>query len=162
MVHPVGQKNWADHNHRENQRVRATNAKRWSEWKKRFARWNNSRPHGALWFIEAGAKKIGRITTAGQFSEFVLPTPNYNFSGIAAGPDGALWFTALGGNKIGRITTAGEFSEFVLPAPNSRPYGITAGPDGAVWFTEKSPNESSGGKIGRIARFFIVADAGKE
>ena len=30
-------------------------------------------PDGALWFTEQRAKKIGRITTSGQFTEYQLP-----------------------------------------------------------------------------------------
>src|SRR5262249_51228760 len=53
---------------------------------------------GALWFTEAGANKIGRITTTGVIAEFVIPTAGSNPQGIASGPDGALWFTEFGGN----------------------------------------------------------------
>ena len=37
--------------------------------------------------------KIGRITTAGAFTEYPIPTASSNPEGITAGPDGALWFT---------------------------------------------------------------------
>jgi virginiamycin B lyase len=33
-------------------------------------------PDGALWFTAHGRHKIGRITTTGEFTEFLLPTPN--------------------------------------------------------------------------------------
>jgi streptogramin lyase len=57
---------------------------------------------GNLWFIEPG--KIGRITSAGQISEFPMPTPSSNPGGITTGPDDALWFTEYQSNKIGRLT----------------------------------------------------------
>jgi virginiamycin B lyase len=62
-------------------------------------------PDGALWFTETIANKIGRITTSGELSEFLLPVPNSLPSGITAGPDGALWFTGSDNNTgmIGRI-----------------------------------------------------------
>jgi virginiamycin B lyase len=110
-------------------------------------------PDGALWFTELSGNKIGRITTAGAISEFLIPTPNSGPFGITAGPDGALWFTEHAGNKIGRITTTGEFSEFVIPTPNSRAFGITAGSDGAVWFTEYFGN-----KIGQITTTGTVTE----
>ena len=44
-------------------------------------------PDGALWFNEAAANKIGRITLQGDVTEF--PTPDATF-GIATGPDGNL------------------------------------------------------------------------
>jgi virginiamycin B lyase len=67
-------------------------------------------PDGALWFTETFADKIGRITTTGELSEFLLPTPNSNPTGITAGPDGAVWFTESDntGGKIGRIVRTNE------------------------------------------------------
>ena len=105
-------------------------------------------PDGALWFTLTNAPygSIGRITLAGAFTEFPVPTVLANPRQITAGPDGALWFTQAGGNRIGRITTSGQISEFQIPTPGSGPLGgIVAGPDGAVWFTEGLAN-----KIGRI------------
>src|SRR5689334_6423595 len=46
---------------------------------------------GAVWFVETGASKIGRITTSGQLTEFVIPTPNSFPRGITVGPDGEIW-----------------------------------------------------------------------
>jgi len=123
-------------------------------------------PDSALWFTEANANKIGRITTGGSVSEFTLPTAQINpcptssfvpgapFA-IAAGPDGALWFTEVCDNKIGRITTSGTVSLFTIPSANSDPSGIAAGPDGALWFTENTASScqgclSAGNTIGRI------------
>src|SRR5262245_18799499 len=58
-------------------------------------------PDGNLWFTEADANRIGRITPAGVVTEFSAGiTPNSQPSGITAGPDGNLWFTEAG--KIGR------------------------------------------------------------
>jgi streptogramin lyase len=33
-------------------------------------------PDGALWFTENGGGKIGRITTVGAVSEYIIPTAN--------------------------------------------------------------------------------------
>jgi virginiamycin B lyase len=44
-------------------------------------------PDGALWFTETYVNKIGRITTTGELSEFILPTPNSHPFAITAGPD---------------------------------------------------------------------------
>jgi virginiamycin B lyase len=107
-------------------------------------------PDGALWFTEEApsANKIGRITTAGSFSEFPVTTPAPSTSTgpaeITMGPDGRLWFTEFGASKIGAITTGGVISEWSLPS-GSEPDGITAGPDGRLWFTEPGSN-----KIGAI------------
>ena len=102
-------------------------------------------PDGNLWFTDLGSNRIGRITTSGTITEFVVPTAGSDPGGIAAGPDGNLWFTENSGNKIGRITPSGTITEFPVPTSGSSPGWITAGPDGNVWFTE-----NSGNKIGRI------------
>jgi streptogramin lyase len=103
-----------------------------------------SGPDGALWFTEYYGNKIGRVTTAGVFTEFPIPTVSGYPYGIAVGSDGALWFTE-NANKIGRITTAGAITEFPIAGNMSYSSAIAAGPDGNLWFTE-----NPGNKIGRI------------
>jgi virginiamycin B lyase len=109
---------------------------------------------GALWFTEADANNVGRITTDGVITEFPIPTAFSDPVGITLGPDGALWFAESGANKpsgkIGRITTAGAITEFPVPTPGSLLWGITTGPDGALWFGEGIPGQPVTGKIGRI------------
>lgn len=110
-------------------------------------------PDGAIWFTEPGGAPhdaIGRITTAGVATEFLIPTAASDPLYIAAGPDGAMWFTEVAGNTIGRIAMDGSIAEFPLAAVpfgnGSRgPHGIAAGPDGALWFAELYANQ-----IGRI------------
>ena len=129
-------------------------------------------PDGNLWFITDRATpgsfpatilavSIGRITTAGVFTEFPITTPGAYPSDITSGPDGALWFTenTSSGPRIGRITTDGVITDFpagsiyIIPG-NERIGNITAGPDGALWFTETSSSDGSPfhvrGGIGRI------------
>jgi virginiamycin B lyase len=60
-------------------------------------------PDGALWFTEYGAGKIGRVTTAGTFTEYAIPTRNAKPQGLAFARDGKLWFVESGANRIGRI-----------------------------------------------------------
>jgi virginiamycin B lyase len=90
-------------------------------------------PDGALWFTEA-VGKIGRVTTAGEITEFHLDV-GLSRGAIALGPDGALWFAE--GESVGRMTSAGDSQTFTAVI-GGNPYqvaGITAGPDGALWFT---------------------------
>jgi streptogramin lyase len=92
-----------------------------------------SGPDGNLWFTKDEDPHIGRITTSGTVTEFLVPTdsaPRY----ITAGPDGNVWFTKPD-DKIGRITTSGVVTEFATPTSNVWPHRIAAGPDGNVWFT---------------------------
>src|SRR5712671_2776659 len=86
-------------------------------------------PDSAMWFTDGTGLRVGRITTAGEITEFPMPIPPPGgFSGapfrITAGPDGALWFTAQLSGNIRRITTAGVITEF---PSGTLPYGITTG-----------------------------------
>ncbi|MGC9952261.1 MAG: hypothetical protein ABSF64_38450 [Bryobacteraceae bacterium] len=108
-------------------------------------------PDGALWFTEPDGAKIGRITVAGQITEFPLPPSGANPAGIAV-LHGLLWF-AEGTNQIGSITTAGVITEYPVPTADSHPTGIAAGPDGALWFTE-----NYGNNIGRITKAGVVTE----
>src|SRR5215475_11031604 len=105
-------------------------------------------PDGAMWFVEALANKIGRITAAGEITEYTPPNAP---QAIVAGPDEALWFTEPSVRQIGRITTRGVISEFALPCCGS-PSHIAAGPDGALWFTQNT------NKIGRITTGGVVSE----
>jgi virginiamycin B lyase len=116
---------------------------------------------GALWFTDVGwyfagrsrsrglPGKIGRITAAGAFSGYVLPSPYGDPHAITTGPDGALWFIAehdVDTEDIARMTTSGAFAFYATAAGNA--YSIATGPDGALWFTDNSTGGS--GKLGRI------------
>ncbi|HEU5438261.1 MAG TPA: hypothetical protein VFU88_03140, partial [Ktedonobacterales bacterium] len=92
-------------------------------------------PDGALYFIEDGQGKIGRIAPGGTITEMALPA-GANASGIAFGSDGALWFTDSSANTVGRLTLQGQATEYALPVIDSQPSSITLGSDGALWFTE--------------------------
>lgn len=109
-------------------------------------------PDGALWFTEPGLDRIGRITTSGVVTQFILAAGSMP-TGITAGPDGNLWFTETFGNNIGRITTLGTVTEFPVPTGGGYPMHITSGPDGNLWFTE-----ALGNKIGRITTSGVVTD----
>lgn len=97
-------------------------------------------PDGAMWFVENGTGKVGRITMTGEFTEFDAPGEN-DLHSIIAGPDGALWYTDRAPNKLGRITTTGNFLEIDIPTPGSLPAIIKTGPDGALWFAEYAGNQ---------------------
>ncbi len=116
-------------------------------------------PDGALYFAQMGngANTLGRMTTAGQYSDFHIPVPEGSppgdFAGrlildVAAGPDGGIWATpdGLGTiNVIRRIDPAtGGVSEFDLGASPGPGNKIAVGPDGALWLT-------STGELVRVA-----------
>jgi virginiamycin B lyase len=72
-------------------------------------------PDGAVWFTQGSTNRIGRITPAGQITEYPVPTAVSVPSGgygplttsnpvaLVTGADGALWFTQLDCNRIGRL-----------------------------------------------------------
>jgi streptogramin lyase len=95
--------------------------------------------NGYVWFAELDDDAIGRISPAGQVTEYPLPGSFQEPRGIAAGPNGTVWFTQTGSHTgsegIGRITASGGITEFALP-DGSLPFGIAMGPDGNMWFTE--------------------------
>jgi streptogramin lyase len=112
-----------------------------------------SGPDGNLWFTESISNKIGRITIAGVYSEFSVPSANSFPFLIIAGPDGNLWFTEMLSNKIGRITPAGAITEFTIPTTVTFPAAITVGPDGNLWFIEGGRHN-----IGRITTNGVITE----
>ena len=105
-----------------------------------------SGPDGNLWFTDTGSSQIGKITPAGEVTEYSGIRPSAvsirpGLQGITTGPDGNLWFAETEVGRIGKITPAGEITEY---DSNAIPFGITGGPDGNVWFTD---GEDGFGKI---------------
>ncbi len=94
--------------------------------------------------VHRAGNAIGRITPAGQVTEYPLPTADSLPNAIAAGPDGNLWFVETNTDQVGRITPSGAVTEFPIPAQRA-PDGIAAGPDGNLWFALGGAND-----IGRI------------
>ena len=96
---------------------------------------------------------IGRLTTAGKYTEFPISVKYADAGGIATGPDGALWFTDFGEHfGIGRVTTKGKMQFFKPPASELGEFAeITAGPDGAMWFTSALGPEAVGRISGALA-----------
>jgi streptogramin lyase len=99
-------------------------------------------PDGNLWFTDPAVRSVGRITPAGQVTEFAPPSPDNGpslgaGSAITAGSDGNVWFaTEMLTGAITRVTPDGQFATFRLGDTLASVNGLTAGPDGNVWFTE--------------------------
>ena len=96
-------------------------------------------PDGNLWFTEAGAAKIGRITPQGVITEFPVETRGAVAGDIARGRDGALWFSLGPVGRIGRISTSGRITE--VPFGGVQVDNVSAGPDGNIWFTESATDK---------------------
>lgn len=61
-------------------------------------------PDGNLWFTDSGKGRIGRCTTAGEVTEFDIPSPLPEPLGITRGPGNTIWFTEANAAKIGVVT----------------------------------------------------------
>ncbi len=99
---------------------------------------------GNIWFTELfGGGALGRMTTAGVYTQFPLPIADRTPLGITTGSDGLLYFTERDFGIVGRIdpNAADPMSTYEeFPVPDSPPLqSITTGPDGAVWFSIQEP-----------------------
>jgi streptogramin lyase len=106
-------------------------------------------PDGNVWFTETAGSRVGRVTPAGNVTDFSngagVSTGGSKWD-IAAGPDGSLWYTDQDNDVVGRMTPPATAVEFPVPAsPTSvGPRGIAAGPDGNLWVA------ADGGAIIRV------------
>ncbi len=99
-----------------------------------------------VWFLEAGANRLGKIVTAGAgrgtITEYLLPAGGIPGDVVAA-PDGALWVTLYDTRQLARVTTEGKVEVHALPSDWGYADNLLVGPDGALWFTAN----------GNLARF---------
>ena len=103
-------------------------------------------PDGNVWFTDLG--KIGRITPAGQITEFANPAnPGMMPLSLVLGDDGNLWFTDGGTTReLGTITPAGQITESAAGLlAGTAPTELTAGPNGTLWFLD--PGTSHVGRV---------------
>jgi streptogramin lyase len=110
-------------------------------------------PDGNIWFTD-DLGKIGRATSTGTITEFVISVPGDLLSAIIAGPDGNLWFTEYTRNKVGRVSTGGNITEFSLVS-GSGPVGIAVGADRNLWVAEEESN-----KIARVTQVGALTEFG--
>jgi streptogramin lyase len=109
-------------------------------------------PDDNLWYTTTQCAVV-RVTTAGVFTEYPLPSCPTLGLGITAGADGNLWVTLPTVNRIALVATGGSVSEWDIPTPSAEPTTITLGSDGNVWFVESLVN-----KIGRITPAGVITE----
>ena len=125
-------------------------------------------PEGDMWFTDYGeglGERIGRITMAGEITQFAVPKVDVAGVlmapapyGIATGAEGEIWFTEFSGNQLARINPEnGQISTFATPAEKEHPLNIALGADSSMWFTEFG-DEGAGETIGRINQAGEVTD----
>jgi virginiamycin B lyase len=100
-----------------------------------------SGPDGALWFTEGPAGKIGRMTTAGVFSEFSAPGSPF---AIASGADGNLYFSDVSmlEEAFDQITPSGTVTRTSIAVQNQMHplYSMVLGPDHNLWAPDANGN----------------------
>lgn len=90
-------------------------------------------PDGALWFTSPSDLFVGRLTTSGMFSDFIIPSTNEILlaRAIITGSDGNLWIP-FGGHPVIVSPFSGvayELDTFI----GSDVWQMAIGPDGAIW-----------------------------
>ena len=72
-------------------------------------------PDNALWFTEKTSNSIGRITTAGGYRSFPVPSAASQPFGIGVGPDRNIWFTEFAGGRIGKLVPGDDVNAGTVP-----------------------------------------------
>jgi virginiamycin B lyase len=91
---------------------------------------------GNLWFTEAEANKVGKITPQGDITEYDLPERGMSPRSITVGPDGNIWLMIAGDQEsmvISMDTNGKIVKELSVPGINLG-QALTFGPDGNLWF----------------------------
>lgn len=99
-------------------------------------------PDGAIWFNDAFAPYVDRITMNGHITHFNVG--GHGSEAMAVGPDGNLWFIQNSPFVVGRLTPSGILTEFPVPPPTFALETIIRGPDGRMWFTNVQTDNGHG------------------
>jgi virginiamycin B lyase len=98
--------------------------------------------------------KGGRVTMAGEVTEFSLPAGSLP-GPIVAGADGALWLTLRNAGELARMTTDGQLTgQFPLASATADPVGLVAAPDGQLWVGQH--------ETASLVRFSLAGEFGAE
>lgn len=108
--------------------------------------------HGTVWASLQHANKLVRLSSAGEMTEYTLPTRHSAPADVAVDPAGAVWVLQLGANKVARFE-AGRFEEFLVPTPNAGLTGLAVAPDGSAWFTETRAHQLGRVRAGIVKEF---------
>lgn len=92
---------------------------------------------GNLWFTEASANQIARITTTGAITEFTAGAATGPLD-IITGPDGRPWFGAITAQALGRVGNNGSVTVVPIPNGNAHPEQLVADKaNDSIWFAER-------------------------
>lgn len=104
---------------------------------------------GAMWFSDnSSTKKIGRVTTSGDFTTYNIPGTNIgNIPTVTVGSDKAVWFAYKdsAGSKLGRFVAEPILSSHPISTSYGQPSQMTAA-NGSLWYVQSdaSGNNSIG------------------
>lgn len=98
---------------------------------------------GAIWFMET--RRIARVATSGQITEYAVPSTSDDPYQLTVGPDGHIWFATGYGDAssseptsaVERLNDDGSISMFPLPTPPPNhsyyPAQMISGPQNNLW-----------------------------
>ncbi len=146
-------------------------------------------PEGDLWFTEGTAidaakgevPEIGRLTAAGQLTQFPTPVqPSLPYTlheqpeQIIAGPENDLWFIAngVGANVLARITPTGVTSQFspplrrngrgeTEPKPDEVPRVLAKAANGNLWMGANNEGMIGLVEAGGVVKQFRFGEYGQ-
>ena len=95
-------------------------------------------PDGNMWFVERNTNKVGRVSPAGQVTEFDLGEQTVDDStvkDVAIAPDGTVWVAYDSGWRVKAINAAGQTvrGPYVFNSPYAEQIQVAA--DGTPWVT---------------------------
>lgn len=96
--------------------------------------------NGEVWFTDAIAEAVGRLSPDGAVQSFPLPTRITQFGRLAVAPDGSAWFADGWSNSVIRLKD-GAFTPYPSRLPNAGPFGVAVDPGGTVWGTFQTTNK---------------------
>jgi streptogramin lyase len=112
-------------------------------------------PDGNVWFTHYGnegvGRAVGRITPAGDITEFRDNLDGGYPQSLVLGPDGNLWFGIAGsktsGPAIAKISPEGEITRVAELTAKTDPEQLTVDPAGRIWWVSNSGSRPGVGYV---------------
>ncbi len=107
---------------------------------------------GNIWFAQHHSNEVGKMTAAGVYTGYKIPTDRSLMDGIVVDKTRlVVWASETNANKLARVDmTTGVVTELTLPTPNAVPGDLVTAPDGTIWFTEGYEGGTAKGKIAHL------------
>lgn len=107
---------------------------------------------GNIWFAQHHSNEVGKMTPAGVYTGYQVPTASSLMDGIVVDTTRqVVWASETNANKLARIDmTTGAVTELTLPRAASVPGDLVMAPDKTIWFTEGYEGGVARGKIAQL------------